>query len=557
MGESTKIILAVILMILICLLIDYLSNIRKLKRNKRRIVNEYGEEIDIEDVSYKMEAVSSYFRNKNKDDVIDDITWSDLSMDNIFKKINNTQSTVGNEVLYDILRNPLKDKLELMKRDNIIEYFAENEKGRIDFQLLFSRLGYNYDLNTTLSLFTEIDNSKNKLTLYRVLRALPVISILLIGVNKSFLFLTLLSICLNIFISFNNKKSKVDVSGFSYIIKVVNVAFKIHSKNLSIINENMNDISSDLKQVKKIKKKIVSTNPNSMLSDLNVLAEYTNMIFLSELITYEKVKETVIKNKEYLKSIYEFVGTLDSLIAVSSFRQSLDYYSKPKLFISSNKSENIIDFEQLYHPLVENPVSSSLHTENGILVTGSNASGKSTFIKSVAINQILGQSIFTTCAKFYKASFFNIYTSMALKDDVLKNESYYIVEIKSLKRIIDKSKAKIPTLCFVDEILRGTNTIERIASSSEVLSYFNDSNCICFAATHDIELTYLLENKFENYHFEEEITDNDIVFDYKLRSGRAKSRNAIKLLGLMGYDEKIIEDANERAAIFVRTGKWK
>ena len=100
MGESTKIILAVILMILICLLIDYLSNIRKLKRNKIRIVNEYGEEIDIEDVSYKMEAVSSYFRNKNKDDVIDDITWSDLSMDNIFKKINNTQSTVGNEVLY-------------------------------------------------------------------------------------------------------------------------------------------------------------------------------------------------------------------------------------------------------------------------------------------------------------------------------------------------------------------------------------------------------------------------------------------------------------------------
>lgn len=338
MSESTKIILAIILMVLICLLIDYISNLRKLKLNKRRIVNEYGEEIDIEDVSYKMEAVSSYFRNKNKEDVIDDITWSDLSMDNIYKKINNTQSTVGNEVLYDILRNPLKDKLELIKRDNLIEYFSENENERIDFQLLFSRLGYNYDLNTTMSLFAEVDNSKNKLNLYRALRALPVISILLIGVNKSFLFLTLLSICLNIFISFNNKKSKVDVSGFSYIIKVVNVAFKIQSKNLSIINENMNDISSDLQQVKKIKKKIVSTNPNSMLSDLNVLAEYTNMIFLSELITYEKVKETVIKNKEYLKNIYEFVGTLDSLIAVSSFRQSLDYYTKPELFISNNKS---------------------------------------------------------------------------------------------------------------------------------------------------------------------------------------------------------------------------
>lgn len=146
---------------------------------------------------------------------------------------------------------------------------------------------------------------------------------------------------------------------------------------------------------------------------------------------------------------------------------------------------------------------------------------------------------------------------MALKDDVLRNESYYIVEIKSLKRIIDKSNDKIPTLCFVDEILRGTNTIERIASSSEVLNYFNNSNCICFAATHDIELTYLLEDEFNNYHFEEEITDKDIVFDYVLKNGRANSRNAIKLLGLMGYDDKIIDSANERAEQFITTGKWK
>ncbi len=146
---------------------------------------------------------------------------------------------------------------------------------------------------------------------------------------------------------------------------------------------------------------------------------------------------------------------------------------------------------------------------------------------------------------------------MALKDDVIRNESYYIVEIKSLKRIIDKANDVIPTLCFVDEILRGTNTVERIASSSEVLNYFEKSNCICFAATHDIELTYLLENKFKNYHFEEEITDNDIFFDYKLREGRAKSRNAIKLLKLMGYNDDIIDNANNRAKDFVTTGKWK
>ena len=557
MGEFIKIILAIILMIFICMIIDYLSNVKRLNINKKSIINNFGKEIDIEDVNYKMESVSTYFRNKNEEECIDDITWSDLSMDNIFKKINNTQSTVGSEVLYYILRTPLKNNDDLIKRDNIIEYFSKNNEERLDLQLIFSRLGYNYDSNTTLSLFMDEDKSKNKLNLYRFLSVLPIISILLSSVTKSFLFITLLSVCLNIFISFNNNKSRVDVSGFSYIIKVVNVAFKIKSKNLSIINENMKDITDDLHQVRNIKKKSVSTNPNAMLSDLNFISEYAKMIFLSELITYEKVKENIIKNKEYLKNIYEFVGIIDALIGVSSFRQSLNYYSKPQLFISSKKSENLIDFIDLYHPLVENPVPNSLSTNGGVLITGSNASGKSTFIKSVAINQILGQTIFTTCAKSYKSSFFNIYTSMALKDDVLRNESYYIVEIKSLKRIIDKSNDKIPTLCFVDEILRGTNTIERIASSSEVLNHFNNSNCICFAATHDIELTYLLEDEFNNYHFEEEITDKDIVFDYVLKNGRANSRNAIKLLGLMGYDDKIIDSANERAEQFITTGKWK
>ena len=146
---------------------------------------------------------------------------------------------------------------------------------------------------------------------------------------------------------------------------------------------------------------------------------------------------------------------------------------------------------------------------------------------------------------------------MALKDNVLSNESYYIVEIKSLKRILDSVDDSIPSLCFVDEILRGTNTIERIASSSEVLKSLSEDNCICFAATHDIELTYLLEDKFNNYHFEENITDNDIRFDYKLYKGRAESRNTIKLLSFMGYSDEIVKRAQERAEKFVCTGKWQ
>ena len=556
MGDIIKIVASIILMIIICSLYDLYSFKRRFNKNKVKIIESYGCPINIEDVDYKMNNIATYFKNKDQKKGIDDITWSDLSMDDIYKKINNTQSSAGREVLYDILRNPLCSLKELKKRDSIIEYFMNNFEERLKLQLILSNLGNNYDANTTLCLFLDEDNSKNRLKFYRTLRAIPFISLLLIVINKSFLFITMLSIALNIFISFNNKNRKIDVSGFTYIIKTINVAFKIKDMKINVLYNNLENIAEDLEKVKKIKKKSISKNPNSVLSDLNFFSEYANMITLSELITYEKVKETIIKNKEYLKSIYEYVGGVDALISISSFRTSLDYYSKPQFLASTKKEDNIINFEELYHPLINNPVSNSLDINKGVLITGSNASGKSTFIKSVAINQILCQSIYTSCSKKYEGTFFNIYTSMALKDDVLNEESYYMVEIKSLKRIIDKCNENMPCLCFVDEILRGTNTVERIASSSEVLSHLNKSNAICIAATHDIELTYLLEKEYDNYHFEEEITDDDIVFDYKLNKGRAKSRNAIKLLSLIGYEQNIVKKAHEKAENFVKSGKW-
>ena len=133
-----------------------------------------------------------------------------------------------------------------------------------------------------------------------------------------------------------------------------------------------------------------------------------------------------------------------------------------------------------------------------------------------------------------------------------------MVEIKALKRILDllSDGEEYPVLCFVDEVLRGTNTVERIAASTEILRSMAQKSCICFAATHDIELTHLLEGIYSNYHFEEEIKDNDILFSYKILNGRATTRNAIRLLGIMGYDEGIIREAEERANTFLKTGRW-
>lgn len=111
---------------------------------------------------------------------------------------------------------------------------------------------------------------------------------------------------------------------------------------------------------------------------------------------------------------------------------------------------------------------------------------------------------------------------MALRDDLSEGDSYFIVEIKSMKRILDESRKNLPMLCIIDEVLRGTNTIERIAASSRILGALVKDHVLAFAATHDIELTYILDGIYTNYHFEEEVREHEVVFNYLLQEGRAK-----------------------------------
>ncbi len=259
-------------------------------------------------------------------------------------------------------------------------------------------------------------------------------------------------------------------------------------------------------------------------------------------------------NEAELTRLFETAGFLDAMIAASSFRVLMRDWCVPEL---TSEGGPFLSMREVYHPMLDNPVKASISENRSVLITGSNASGKSTFIKTLAINAILAQTIDTVMAEEYRASFFQVASSMALRDDIFSKESYYIVEIKSLKRIADRIGSGTPMLCFVDEVLRGTNTLERIAASAEILSDFASKNAICFAATHDIELTHILESRYSNYHFQEYVEGDQVLFDYKLYEGRAVSKNAIRLLKMLGYADRITERAEERARHFEQTGEWR
>ena len=199
----------------------------------------------------------------------------------------------------------------------------------------------------------------------------------------------------------------------------------------------------------------------------------------------------------------------------------------------------------LYHPLIREPVVNDFTLYDRAILTGANASGKSTFMKSLAVNAILAQTIDTACCTSLSMPQLKVMTSMAIRDDVVSGESYYVREVRYLKRMLDEIGQGTMTLYVIDEILKGTNQKERLAASEAVLKYLTHFPGFCMIATHDIELVNKLQEMYAPYYFESHITENNVTFDYCIHPGRGGESNALALLRAFGFPDEIIQDANQ------------
>lgn len=228
---------------------------------------------------------------------------------------------------------------------------------------------------------------------------------------------------------------------------------------------------------------------------------------------------------------FETVEEMEFLLSLSTLRR----VKKCCAFDLKKDKELSLDFKEMYHPLLadETVISNSLSlTNNSIIITGSNMSGKTTFLRTIAINLILAYTGAGVCAKSMSGSYMRIFTSMRVMDDVSNGISTFYAEILRIKSMIEYSKLDQPMICFIDEIFKGTNSADRIIGAQGVLANLQKDCCICFTSTHDFELCDI--DGVTNYHFEEYYEDNSIRFDYKLKDGRCNTTNALKLLELAG-----------------------
>ncbi len=537
----------------------------KFRKNERikllnKIRSNWGSVPDREYEYDEFQKLTKYYQSTVGDTFhIDDITWNDLGMDDIYMLLNNTYSSAGEEYLYKLLRVPSFDETELTNRDKLICYFEKNREAAFLLQERFAALGRtkSISLSEFLHRLGDLGNrSSMKHYIMDILFGMAVVLLFIQPVAGLFSLLGMLTI--NI-ITYYREKAEIEsyFICFKYLVDMINCAEGIINQKVEGINEYKSILKNCLEQLSTVRNGIFLLSMNGTSGSLGeVFMEYFRMIFHVDIIKFNSMLDSTRKNVGYIDTLFETLGKLEAGMAIASFRTALPYYCRPQLYHATENAGQL-DVADIYHPMIPNPVSNSLKEKKCVLITGSNASGKSTFLKTVAINSILAQTIYTCTAKEYVSCYFRTYSSMALKDNLMNNESYYIVEIKSLKRIIDAINDLTPILCFVDEVLRGTNTIERIAASSHILKYLSRRNVMCFAATHDIELTHMLEDYYSNYHFTENVQENDVQFNYELLKGRATSRNAIQLLNVIGFEKSIVNNADVLAHKFMEQGIWQ
>ena len=463
----------------------------------------------------------------------------------LFQHLNRTVTYVGKTKLANMLLRVLSQG-DILKNQKAIEELAQ----KLDWRQRNNALGLlcedtkkEYDELLEWANFTSPEIKK---PLIWVSYLSPILLVLAMGVflitgeaifkNISYGF-----VLLNLFfISLYVKKIKDEnitsdtihdtIKSFAFIIKnIEDETFeteKLRSLQKSLLVEG-NSLSFQIQELSKLFSKLDSLG--------NILgATLFNGLFLYHFHTMIAMKKWKSKNAKNIENWMGIIAEFETISSLANFS-----YNNPEfIFPIINKARNI-EFEALGHPLIseKNRVCNSVDFTNQklVILTGSNMSGKSTFLRTLGINMVLSGVGAPICAEYATIHPMKVLVSMRLSDSLTENESYFFAEVKRLKQIVDILEKED---CFVllDEILRGTNSEDKSEGTIAVIKKLIYKNAIGIIATHDLEVC-LTTNEYPDYLsnkcFEAQINNNELFFDYKLRDGICKNKSASFLMKKM------------------------
>jgi hypothetical protein len=464
-----------------------------------------------------------------------------FGQDSLFHHLNRTTTAIGEKTLAQGLKYFLSNAEILGNQEAIYEL-----KEKLSWRQYLAALGktvsdseedYKKLMGWATQTQSQISGVVNVLSYVFPILFLGVFGAALVGALA--LKWVILAFVLNLFVFGTQvKKIKAEVVDVKNVVEII--------KHYGLILERIENENFSSQKLKGLSEKLRAKNASKTIKNLSKVflniqgvnfdlgALLTNGTLLYHIHALRSLIQWKANNAEELKAWLDVMGEVEFLNSLAN----LGYNNKDFVFPELN-ADFVASFENLGHPLISAEVrvtnSISLNRSNFVILTGSNMSGKSTFLRTLGINMVLAGVGAPICASHASVHTLPILVSMRQSDSLSSGESYFFAEVKRLKSIIEKLKTET---CFVllDEILRGTNSDDKQSGTIGVIQKIISLSAVGSIATHDLEVCQMAErypDKLENKNFEVEIINDELVFDYKLRSGICQNKSATFLMKKM------------------------
>jgi len=463
----------------------------------------------------------------------------------IFQLINRTTTFIGRKTISTWLSKK-SNKKEILNRQNAVNELSEN----IDWIQDYQACGMHYTQTTNINIFLKWLESSTLISnhiLYKIYRfAAPIllllclVSVFLFDISINWLIvifvlntLVLISVQGKIKDIHDNTSLAINsLQGLEIIIRKIEASSFQSEKLITLQNIFSGSQRKTSDRIKKLK--LILQNLDNRGNMIYQIINAFLMLDLHFSISAEKWKNN---HPENIPIWFNTLGEMDALVSLAGFKFANPEYIFPTIIEGSHH----FTAHQLGHPLIpyDDRVANDFSLDkkgNIALITGSNMAGKSTFLRTVGVNYVLGLAGGPVCAKNCEISETQVFTSMRTQDNLEENISSFYAELKRIEQLLAISDKEFPVFFLLDEILKGTNSHDRHLGAVSLVHQLADKNTSGLISTHDIDLAKETSEgrKVANFSFNSRIDDNEIFFDYLLKPGVCKSFNASKLMEKMG-----------------------
>lgn len=478
---------------------------------------------------------------------IDEKTWTDLELPKVFANLDSTESPLGSQCLYRRLRTYVDSQQELAQYHASCQVLRADVAMREEIQLRLSGLQDEANDQLADTIFGAPPPRTLAMSLLPWWSLACLATIVVVVVMKLSIWIWLATLGVNLLLIFYfTLPMHREAALLRGCYRMLRVADALAARPASA--KEPGELATLRAMGPQRARARAQLGWLSVLHSPSIeyLTVWLNLTFLAELVAYVRIIGRLEGIRAELASTFALLGSLDAAVAVASYLEGNVDHCTPVLV-----EGRTLELEDGRHPLIARPVDNSIRLDRrSALVTGSNMAGKTTFIKMVGLNVILGRTLGFCLAKRAVIPVTSVMASIRSEHSVESGKSRYFAELEAIRAFINKACRGECGLFLVDELFSGTNTIERLAAGRAILEYIADRSLV-LATTHDVELQEDLASCYDLYYFQED-PDVEDYFDYRLRRGRSSRRNAIRLLEREGFPADIIADALAYSEFYAR-----